>query len=125
MEFLLDTNALVRYFLGKLNLRSKRMMESQAHIRYVSHVTLWEVAIKTKLATAYGITTSMVEAYVDQRAQWLSIQKEHIVRTTQLPRHHGEPYDRLLIAQAMTEKLTVLSSDRIFQQYGGLDLRML
>ena len=99
-------------------------MHDESTGRLVSLISLWEIAMKPKLAWEQGITTSMAESYVEQYAEWLPLRKEHILETVGLPAHHRDPFDRLLIAQSIAEDLTIMTSDRKFQQYKGLKLRL-
>ena len=124
MTTLLDTNVVIRFLNGELSARYRRLIEDGSNGFLVSHISLWEIAIKPSLESQYGISTGRVGVFVDQMAGWLPIRKEHIEQTCFLPRHHSDPWDRLLIAQCLAEDLTIMTSDRKFQQYKGLKLRL-
>jgi len=87
---------------------------------YLSTASSWEIAIKTKLGK-YDLPEPP-KRYVPKRltAQGihsLSITLEHSLRVYDLPLHHSDPFDRLIIAQALAEGMTVLTSDRVFKKY--------
>jgi PIN domain nuclease of toxin-antitoxin system len=87
---------------------------------YLSAVSSWEVAIKAKIGKF-----NLPEApgpYVRSRMQTqsirpLSITQDHTLKVYDLALHHNDPFDRLLIAQAILEKMTILTADRIFKKY--------
>ncbi len=87
----------------------------------VSHVTLWEVAIKTGLGklTLDREPSLWLDRYVAGNGfTYLTISYEHILRTATQPRHHGDPFDRLLAAQCELEQLLLVSRDQVFDSYG-------
>ncbi len=86
-----------------------------------SLVSLWEIAIKMKLGrlNALGSSVSYIRDEMDARGmELLPIRFEHILQLESLPQHHGDPFDRLLIAQALYEKLPILTHDAYFKAYG-------
>ncbi len=87
---------------------------------YVSLVTYWELAIKVcagklnaEKALSEGISGLAVDGF-----HLLPIEYRHIQGTLDLPLHHRDPFDRLLVAQALAEGLSLVSSDRMLEQYG-------
>ncbi|MEM6728447.1 MAG: type II toxin-antitoxin system VapC family toxin [Pseudomonadota bacterium] len=83
---------------------------------WVSHVTLWEIAIKdTRLPVK--VPRDMVGALEAEGFQLLPIELEDVLGVRSLPRHHGDPFDRLLIVQAQRRNLTLMSADREFRSY--------
>lgn len=126
MHVLLDTNALL-WLLGgddRLGPVARRSVES-AETLTVSVGSLWEIAIKVsigKLDSIPGLHAAVRDLGLDR----LDISDAHLAALETLPRHHGDPFDRLLICQAMTGNLTVLTADEKFQAYGVavLDARL-
>jgi PIN domain nuclease of toxin-antitoxin system len=128
-DFLIDTNALL--FLG---LRSDRLSEtSLARLRegrrFVSQVCGIELAIKQtigKLALPSPFETSFAMAFAEIVRQigatTLMLDMGHVERLSQLPLHHRDPFDRLIISQAINEGLTIVTRDRAFEAYMGLDI---
>lgn len=87
----------------------------------VSKASIWEIAIKAK--TGKLDLDQPVEKFVQSflgsyKAQVLDISLSHIYQTQLLPLHHRDPFDRLLIAQAVVEQIAIVSSDKVFDQYG-------
>ena len=121
MRLLLDTHALIWHRRGsdRLSAKAARMIADPDNRVYISIVTLWEMSIKRslgKLATAKS-PIEYLEAYQKQGAKLLSVTPEHVMATELLPLHHRDPFDRMLIAQAKLEGLTVVTVDDQFSQY--------
>jgi PIN domain nuclease of toxin-antitoxin system len=117
VRLLLDTNALLWLLAGdpRLGAQARREVEAAAEL-VVSSASLWEIAIKVsigKLAALPGLPAVLAEAGVRR----LGIEDEHLRRLESLPWHHRDPFDRLLIAQAQAEALTVLTADPAFGDY--------
>ena len=117
MRLLLDTNALLWLLAGdpRLGAQARREVEAAAEL-VVSAASLWEIAIKVsigKLAALPGLPAVLAEAGVRR----LGIEDEHLRRLESLPWHHRDLFDRLLIAQAQAEALTVLTADPAFGDY--------
>ena len=115
MRLLLDTNALVRWHLKKLRPPAVRTVE-RAELVVVSAISAWEIAIKRALGKLD--LEDPVEDIVARNgfvALPATIQHGDLLRD--LPLHHPDPFDRLLIVQALDEGLTILTSDRSFEPY--------
>jgi PIN domain nuclease of toxin-antitoxin system len=120
---LLDTNAFLRWVEGddKLSARAKSCIANPDNEILVSAVVAWELAIKAgqggiKLALPVGrYVTSHIET---NGFRLLDIELDDIAAIETLPLHHRDPFDRLLVAQAKNRKLPVVSSDRVFSEYG-------
>ena len=86
----------------------------------MSVVTPWELAIKNGLGKLNcGALLDEFDFYVlEQGFLVLPIEIQHAIRTGALPHHHRDPFDRMLVAQAQTEGLAIVSSDPIFEHYG-------
>ena len=89
-------------------------------VLYISQISVWELAIKVKtgkldLDQALSV---FIESFLNSfDAELLDISLPHIYQTQQLPLHHRDPFDRLLIAQANIEQIPIVSSDEWFDQY--------
>lgn len=87
---------------------------------YLSAASSWEIAIKTKLGK-YDLpeppTRYVPKRLTAQGIHSLSVTQSHSLKVYDLPLHHSDPFDRLIIAQALAEQMTVLTSDRVFKKY--------
>ena len=121
MKFLIDTHVLVWYLDGNKKLRDKTrdLINDDDNVIIVSIASLWELAIKINLKKINTeINLPDVQAYILEREfTMLNIYFKHLNALTALPTHHGDPFDRLLIAQALTEDLTIISADEEFRAY--------
>lgn len=94
---------------------------------YLSMASCWEMAIKSsigKLRIVRSIEQFVSEQLAANRFLLLNIELQHMAKLEKLPFHHRDPFDRLLIAQAITEKLTIVSADSVFSEY-KLKLKLL
>ncbi len=127
--FLLDTNAFLFIISRSDRVAAERIVALREAERWVSQVCAIEIAIKHglgKLTLPPPFETSfsyaMSEAVADLGADLLPISMSHIETLDRLPMHHRDPFDRLIIAQALAENLTVVTRDRAFALYPGLDV---
>ncbi len=123
MKVLVDTHIFLWDIIAdhRSSTKAKQILRSNEHELVFSLVSLWEIAIKIKTGKLNTIGSSVAYIRDEMNAygmQLLPIRYEHILALESLPHHHGDPFDRLLIAQALTESLPILSADRIFASYG-------
>ena len=117
MNLLLDTHVLIWWDEGRRLAAEARRAIAAADSVYVSAASAWEVAIKTRLGRLRPIRT--VEQAVDESGFLeLPVTFRHAERVGKLPPHHRDPFDRLLIAQADVEELTLVTRDAVFARYG-------
>jgi PIN domain nuclease of toxin-antitoxin system len=117
MRLLLDTHAFIWWDEGVLA-KSARQVIVGADEVFVSAVSGWEIAIKAALGKIrVRGATAVADAVADYGFAELPITLRHAEAVRALPLHHGDPFDRLLIAQAIAEGLTVVTSDRKFEPY--------
>lgn len=123
MRLLLDTHAFLWFIMGSANLsvNARALIENPANERLLSVASLWEVAIKVSLGklTLSAPFDELIPAQLKLNGiDLLSIKVDHLSTLTTLPFHHRDPFDRLIIAQSMVEKLPVISIDAAFDIYG-------
>jgi PIN domain nuclease of toxin-antitoxin system len=123
VRFLLDTHALLWWYSDDPALpKSCRKLIAQPDSSvFVSAVSAWEISTKFRLgrlSTAFDLVQDF-GAYLDQE-NFLSLpmSSDHGIRAGMLPGPHQDPFDRMLIAQAEIEKLFIVSSEKVFDQYG-------
>ena len=115
MRLLLDTNALVRWHLEKLRPAAVRTVR-RAELVAVSAISAWEVAIKRALGKL-KFADPVEQVVTENGFVALAVTVRHGDLLRDLPLHHADPFDRLLIVQALDEGLTILTSDRSFEPY--------
>ncbi len=116
MKFLLDTNVLlwVATFDPRLSARAKQILSDTGNVFYLSVVSLWEVTIKAqigKLSIPYSLEV-FLQRTLDREVTILPVQQEHVLNLGRLPLLHRDPFDRMLVAQAISENIPILSCDR-------------
>lgn len=115
MRLLLDTNVLIRWHADQLRPAAVRTVR-QADLVAVSAITAWEIAIKRALGKL-KLEDPVEELLAQNGFLALPVTVRHGDLLRDLPRHHPDPFDRLLIVQALDEGLTILTSDRAFEPY--------
>jgi PIN domain nuclease of toxin-antitoxin system len=85
---------------------------------YVSLASLWEIAIKARKGQLSAPDDLPERIQANPQLKLLGITAEHAWRVRQLPRLHGDPFDQLLISQALCERLTLVTHDRLMANYG-------
>lgn len=122
MKYLLDTMVWL-WSVGPVERIGEKgreiLADGDAEI-YLSSASCWEVAIKTQ-AGKYVLPEPPARYIPSRLAQQsiraLAISHAHAIKVYDLELHHRDPFDRLIIAQAITEEMTVLTADRVFQKY--------
>lgn len=122
MRFLLDTHTLLWCFNAapSLSLRARRLIEDGGNEILVSAASAWEISTKVrlgKLPTGEELIADFDHYLAQLGCDALPISLEHALRAGRLPGEHRDPFDRMLIAQAQTENLPIVSNDRIFDVY--------
>ena len=116
-RFLVDTHILIWAMEGDAKLTEKyRQIVADGSLIYVSIVSLWEIAIKTSIGKL-EIRADIIETLREYDIEILQMTISHVEAVRTLPHHHRHPFDRMLIAQAMTENLSLLTVDRHFALY--------
>ena len=122
MRLLVDTHVLLWAIDSpeKLSAAARGALLAEDNAVSVSTASLWEIAIKLSLGRiALDLDWfAMIEAgRVRIGARWLSVEASHCREVAVLPWHHRDPFDRLLVAQAMYEDMTLVSRDRVLVDY--------
>ena len=123
MRLLLDSHTLLWFCEGNAALSgpARAAIEDLSNEKYVSHVTAWEVAIKAslrKVTLAVSYDELFPGALLTNGFLSLPAEFRHYRELLTLPFHHRDPFDRLLVAQARVEELTLVSRDPHFPAYG-------
>ncbi|MFO1159879.1 MAG: type II toxin-antitoxin system VapC family toxin [Reyranellaceae bacterium] len=119
MKLLIDSNALIWMAANPRELApaARRTLQDPDNDRFVSIVSIWELTIKISIGELRlpGKPTAAVEGMA---ATLLPISLAHIDRVERLPFHHRDPFDRMLVAQAIEDGLTIVTRDHRLQAYG-------
>ncbi len=121
MTLLLDTRIAIWWLVGSRRLGNpvRGMLEQSACV--LSAASVWEVAIKYRLGKLAIPPLRFRDRMLAAGAELLMVSDVHAIETAALPRHHDDPFDRMLIAQARVEELRAVSADRAWRDY-ELDL---
>ena len=123
MKLLLDTHSWLWFVLGdaSLSAAARSLIEDPANEKLISPVSYWEVAIKVSLGK-YRLPqpyAQFIDAAIDgQGFPVLPILPRHTAIVSVLPFHHRDPFDRLLVGQAIAEDISLLSNDAALDPYG-------
>jgi len=115
VRLLLDTNVLIRWHTGKLRPAAIRTVQ-RAEVVFVSAITAWEIAMK-RAAGKLRMDRLVEDIVTRDQFVPLGVSLRHGDLLRDLPLHHHDPFDRLLIVQALDQGLTILTSDRAFELY--------
>ena len=123
MKYLLDTHALLWFLRGdkKLSAKARGLIDNPGNRKFLSIASLWEIAIKVslrKLVLDKPFEKLFPEQLHFNRIEILDITVDSLTKLTTLPFHHREPFDRLIIAQAIVERLPIIGVDAVFDVYG-------
>jgi len=118
LRLLLDTQVLIWAFAnpGRLPAATTDALENYENQVLVSVASPWEIAIKAALGKLPSIDDLELQI-ADKHFELLPISLSHTAAVASLPHHHGDPFDRMLIAQAQVEGLTLVTSDREIRRY--------
>lgn len=116
MRLLLDTHVLIWWDEGaRLSAKARSAIETADQV-YVSAVSGWEIAIKTSLGKLRPSRT-ISEAAAESGFEELPLRLRHAEALARLPALHRDPFDRMLVAQAQSDRLTIVSRDRALAAY--------
>lgn len=123
MTYLLDTHTFLWFISAdsSLSASAKALIESAENAVYLSIASLWEIAIKVslgKLEVPSPFTDYMLAQLHENDITVLEMKIEHTGVVATLPFHHRDPFDRMIIAQSLSESIAVIGKDEIFDAYG-------
>jgi PIN domain nuclease of toxin-antitoxin system len=119
LRLLLDSQALVWSLTEPSRLRAETLqcLEQRTTAIWYSPISLWELGIKRAKGRLRFSNEVLLAGIEEQSIRELPVFTRHAVAAAELPRHHNDPFDRMLVAQARSEDLTLVSSDRLLRQY--------
>ena len=121
MRLLLDTHILLWLMddSPRLNTEARSLILNAAEV-FVSTVSVWEIAIKSRLGKLEEDAEMIVEKLGAAGIKELDVTYRHALATSKLPPIHGDPFDRMLIAQAIVEPMRLLTADAKLSTYSEL-----
>lgn len=122
MRVLLDTHAFLWFVLGdpQLSRRARRHIEDPGNDKLISPASYWEIAIKislNKYTLSQPYEIFLQRAITDNGFIILPIEPRHTNALITLPFHHRDPFDRLIIGQAIVEQISIITNDKAFASY--------
>ena len=120
MKLLLDSHAFLWWLAEdpKLSAGARQAVADPSSIIHVSAATVWELSIKASLGKLDLDGADLVEEIEENDFVELPVTARHALTAAALPSHYGDPFDRMLIAQAQIEGLTIVTGDPAFRAYG-------
>jgi PIN domain nuclease of toxin-antitoxin system len=124
VRLLLDTVTFIMAvkFPERLSRRTRRAVQNPANVRELSSISLAEIAAKDATGKLAFTREDVLQGIADLQLRLLPLTADHAFHLFDLPLHHRDPFDRLIIAQALSEKLPVFTCDQQFGLYKGLTL---
>ncbi len=127
MRVLIDTHVFLWFIAGddRLSQRVRQMIERPDNEILLSIASVWEIAVKTsigKLTMSKPFDELIPEQVVDNEIELLAIHLDDLKLVATLPLHHRDPFDRLIISQAITQGIPLASDDANFDQYNVVRL---
>jgi PIN domain nuclease of toxin-antitoxin system len=123
VKLLLDTHAFLWWVEGTpaLGRRARAAVANPDNEVFISIASCWELAIKLSLGKLR--LTQRLDRFIPEQLtlngfSLFAVELRHVVGVADLPFHHRDPFDRLLVAQALQDQLAVVSADRVFRRYG-------
>jgi PIN domain nuclease of toxin-antitoxin system len=121
IRLLLDTNALIWYFQGNPRMNSvKELIGSDESQVFISAISWWELAIKIRIGKLPAEFAALRPLAAAHDFQELPLLGRHTEVLQELPKIHNDPFDHMLIAQALTEPMRLITGDRILTGYSSL-----
>ncbi len=121
MKLLWDTHTFLWFVAGsnEVSQKVRKTIETPSNEHFLSIASLWEISIKTALGKLdiKGRYESVINDVTDNDIQILPINFVHTVQQNQLPLHHRDPFDCMIVSQALTENMHIISRDKVFDEY--------
>ncbi len=125
MRLLLDTHIFLWVVFDEPELTDEaRKIMGAADAIFVSSATIWEIAIKARLGKIKAAPEKMRNAIAESGFQELPVFARHAVGVAKLPLHHHDPFDRLLVAQAIDEPMKLVTADTQLAVYSELVIQI-
>lgn len=120
MRILLDTPVILWWLMDdpRLGTKARARVEFGGSDVVASVVSLWEVSIKHRLGKLNATAALVAGRLAEMEIETLPVRLAHLTATEQLPLLHRDPFDRMLVAQSLTETMQIMSADAIIGQYG-------
>lgn len=117
MRLLVDTQAILWWLMDSERLGPQARRKFMSDDLVLSPIVLWEIAIKASLKKLTVDVAEVCAALANENLERLGFTDEDMIRVSTLEQHHRDPFDRMLIAQAMREDIPVLTADGKFELY--------
>jgi PIN domain nuclease of toxin-antitoxin system len=130
MRLLLDTHVAIWALIrpARLGETGRTLVADPGNEVFVSVVSVWEIAIKHVLGARGGALpfsgARAIELFAQAGYRMLEVRAEHAVTTETLPRLHGNPFDRLLVAQALAEPMRLVTADAMVARYSDMIIKV-
>lgn len=123
MRFLLDTHSFLWFINGdtRLSVPARELIEAIDNVRLLSVASLWEIGIKismNKLELGQPFGVLVPQQLGRNLIELVPITLDHVGVVASLPFHHKDPFDRMIVAQALVEQVPIISKDPTFDAYG-------
>lgn len=121
MQYLIDTHVFLWFVSNakELSQTAKTLLEDENNEIFLSIASLWEISIKTALGklSIKGTYESVIDDVTDNSIQILPINFAHTVEQNRLPFHHHDPFNRIIVSQAIVENMNFITADAVFDYY--------
>jgi PIN domain nuclease of toxin-antitoxin system len=121
MNYLIDTQIFLWFISGSTELseKAREILEDEENDIFISIASLWEISIKTALGklAIKGNYETVIADVTENEIELLPINFIHTVAQNRLPFYHKDPFDRIIVSQAIVEEMNLVSSDVIFDDY--------
>lgn len=128
MNLLLDTHVALWAITdsSKLTQKARELIQSPKATVWISVASVWEIAIKRSLGRGDMPVSSQdaVRYFNESGYRLLAIEAEHVIAVEELPPHHQDPFDRILVAQALVEPMRLMTHDPLVSLYGDSIIRV-
>jgi PIN domain nuclease of toxin-antitoxin system len=125
MRLLFDTHILYWSFFERRRLSQLALkLIDEAEEIFVSSASIWEIAIKVRLGKMKADPQELLDRFDESGFQELPVHFKHAILVAELPLYHSDPFDRLLIAQAISEPLHLVTVDPQLKQYSELVIQV-
>ena len=120
MKIIIDTHILLWWVVNdqRLPQKARRLIENPKNNIIVSAASIWEIAIKQALGRIKVDLKELEETIAENIFESLPVKLHHAIQVSELPAHHSDPFDQMLVAQCLAETAYLLTHDEQLQKYG-------